>query len=229
MSKPAVLCVRKEEFHTLLVATKYAANRERGSSVFSVLERCIQYWIPRDIAETDERYLQVIPYVSVMSPSLTAGKRAQLLLTYCRNGGDEKRLDAKWSCGFGGHIELSDEFDGEHSRWSNIVTMATVRELCEELVWDYCHLLGGMLPTIKVNGFIYTGDHDAGGPVDRVHLGIDLTATLGDFTQVRMPKAVRKEHWEWINTDQKSPDARDYELWTQVVMFGDVVKPPVAV
>lgn len=65
--------------------------------------------------ETDPNYLQLLPYVAIEQ----GGK----LLTYQRKKGGEKRLDALWSIGIGGHIS-----DADHS-WRD----GLEREIREEV------------------------------------------------------------------------------------------------
>ena len=105
-------------------------------------------YLPRDEAEADPSFKQLIPYLVVCH----AGR----VFHYQRRGGGEKRLHARRSIGLGGHI-CSD--DGTPSADAYEVGMR--RELLEEvsLVGDYCPRRIGLI-------------NDDTTPVGRVHLGI---------------------------------------------------------
>lgn len=78
-------------------------------------------WLRRDQAESDERYLQLIPYLLLRDPLGS-------VWCYARRGGDG-RLRDRLSCGVGGHIERADACDD----MTATVTAALVREAAEEL------------------------------------------------------------------------------------------------
>ncbi|CAI8770872.1 hypothetical protein [Methylocaldum szegediense] len=78
-------------------------------------------WRPRSDAETDERFLQIIPYALLRN-------RSGDIWCYARNGGDA-RLQDRFSAGVGGHI---DETDAAESI-GTMAERALLRELREEL------------------------------------------------------------------------------------------------
>lgn len=101
-------------------------------------------WIDRDLAETDERFLQLIPYV-VMA-------RGGELLSYIRpSKSNEKRLVGRRSIGLGGHINPG---DGGYMR-------GLLREINEEVNFETTF-------DSEVVGMLY----DPSTPVGRVHLGV---------------------------------------------------------
>lgn len=81
-------------------------------------------WLERDRAESDEAFLQIIPYTLLRD---AAGQ----LWCYERLGGDA-RVRHRWSCGVGGHVDEDDQAHGV------LATAATAlrRELAEELTWS---------------------------------------------------------------------------------------------
>lgn len=119
----------------------------------------------REWLETDENFLQLIPYCMV-----TAGNK---VLVYSRTAqGEEGRLSGKVSCGLGGHINISDLYHQQGViSLTRTVAKAVSRELEEEIT----------LPIdiddayeIAFKGFIYDGSNEVG----RVHLGLLMTCEL---------------------------------------------------
>jgi len=110
-------------------------------------------FMPRDQAETDERFLQVIPYCLLI--------HGQDIFIYSRNKkGGEDRLHEKLSMGVGGHIN-----DGDHADDPLLAYLeGTVRELQEEV--------GIEIPIQAIGGTVLGLLHDDESPVGRVHLGI---------------------------------------------------------
>jgi predicted NUDIX family phosphoesterase len=104
-------------------------------------------YLPRDEAETDPTFKQLIPYVVLRH----AGK----VFHYTRGGGGEKRLHAKRSIGIGGHVSLAD------GPLSEAYRAGMLRELAEEVA-----LAGGY--TERCIGLI----NDDRTPVGQVHLGV---------------------------------------------------------
>lgn len=107
-------------------------------------------WLARDQAETDERFLQIIPYALIQD---AAGR----LWCYERLGGDA-RLQRRRSCGVGGHVDEAD-------RAADLPAMAAQalgRELAEELGWVVAP--AGLSPV----AWLYEGLSAVG----RVHLGL---------------------------------------------------------
>jgi predicted NUDIX family phosphoesterase len=106
-------------------------------------------YLPRDLAEVDESFKQLIPYVVLRHQ----GK----VFHYTRGGaGGEKRLHTKRSIGIGGHISLE---DGGLAPEAYRTGMR--RELAEEveLPDDYEERCVGLI-------------NDDSTPVGRVHLGV---------------------------------------------------------
>jgi len=109
---------------------------------------------PDGNAELDFMYKQPISYLIVVNPYL------KKILAYQRSSSDknytEKRLQGKWSWGFGGHIEPFDTKNGDMLRES------ALREISEELEFT----AGPFEP--KILGYV-NYDSDS---VGKVHFGI---------------------------------------------------------
>jgi predicted NUDIX family phosphoesterase len=106
-------------------------------------------FMPRDLAEVNEDFKQLIPYVVL--------RHNGQVFHYTRGGGGgEKRLHAKRSIGIGGHISLE---DGGLS--PEVYRAGMCRELAEEveLPGDYEERCVGLI-------------NDDRTPVGRVHLGV---------------------------------------------------------
>ena len=113
-------------------------------------------WLPRGQAESDERFLQLIPYVLLV-------RQWEEFWCYRRIGG-EPRLRQRKSCGLGGHIEYCDAAD----TLAETVERSIVRELHEELVNPNFQLV------TRPMGWIY----EDRTPVGRVHIGLVYLAKL---------------------------------------------------
>lgn len=121
-------------------------------------------FIPRDQAEKDETYKQVIPYMIIMQK-----KKVLLIERFSSQG--EKRLHNKLSIGIGGHINPEDVVNEKLSQkksshkkisWKKLPwEHGLERELHEELEFhaDY---------SVKFIGLL----NDDNTPVGRVHLGL---------------------------------------------------------
>ena len=138
-----VWCIMKESIQFDGVAEKLNHFYPRAQVYLNELMD-YKMLVPRSKCETDEGFLQLIPYIAVVC--------GDYVMAYQRVKAGESRLDGKWSIGFGGHINDGDDsyFDG------------AVREGREELTGFRAECLG---PAI---GFIY----DSSNPVGRVHLGV---------------------------------------------------------
>ena len=110
-------------------------------------------WLERDRAETDEDFLQLIPYALLRDAS---GQ----LWCYERLGGDA-RVRHRRSCGVGGHVDAADQADGL------LATAASAlrRELAEELAWTPDR------DRLHPAAWLYEGESAIG----RVHLGLIYT------------------------------------------------------
>ena len=150
MSVEHVLCVPNLLFRELGDFQGFSTNTRLLKTLLDP-ERTL--YLPRDEAEADPAYKQLIPYCL-----LTYGGR---VFHYARGtGGGEGRLHAKLSVGVGGHISTDDADDGD--RTGERTYRAGMRRELEEEV----ELTDGW--TDAVLGLI----NDDSTEVGRVHLGV---------------------------------------------------------
>lgn len=145
----SVLCVSAVDFERIGRFSGFAESWAEYLPLITARGR--QMFIPRGIAEQDESFLQLIPYVLfVHRPS---GK----VFSYSRSKQQgEKRLHGKRSVGVGGHVNKQDA--GKGSPYER----GLEREIREEV--DVVPGLKGL----QIRGLL----HDPSNAVGRVHLGV---------------------------------------------------------
>jgi predicted NUDIX family phosphoesterase len=110
-------------------------------------------WMNKNKAETNQAFKQPIGYSIIYNPELKQVfmyQRSKIDKNYA-----EKRLQGKWSCGVGGHVENVDTMNG------NPIHESSLREILEEVT------IPGR-KDMRVLGFI----NDDTDEVGRVHFGI---------------------------------------------------------
>lgn len=145
---------------------------------------------PRDQLETDESFLQIIPYVLI--------KRGDEFLAYVRTAkGGEDRLHGKVSIGVGGHIDAEDFLLGEDGSIDidRTARNGAQRELIEELdlhaLQSYFEWVGFLkwkaTPVDRVHlGFVFLLDLDKHYPDERVGLESFKAAAEDALGELRM-------------------------------------------
>lgn len=153
-------------------------------------------YIPRDEAEGNPEWRQIIPYVVVFNP---VGGDVFAFTRLAKQS--EQRLHQKRSIGVGGHVN---PVDGS----SDIQTIisAACRELTEELVID--GLAGSNLRFI---GFI----NDLSTPVSRDHLGCVYVASVSSSVAVR---ETDKMTGSFVSLDEIGFEAHLYESWSRLLL-----------
>jgi len=154
-SRERVLCVRRGLIPLAWLGGKRALKGEE-EGCFLILQKAEPQFIPREIAEKDDRYKQIIPYVVVVA-------RKEGNIACYRRSGTEDRLHGYISCGVGGHIRAEDE-EGAKIDLSQTVYRGLKRELAEEFSFSPL----GSRPPLTFQGII----NDDDTPVGRVHLGL---------------------------------------------------------
>lgn len=160
-----------------------------------MLEPCVSFRKREDVEE-DEKWKQLIPYTYLFNP------RDNTVLVYRRaaKGGDP-RLAGKWSVGFGGHINPTDDRQGRY----RMLDLATNRELQEELTFRTPY----DLPTTM--GFLYLEDT----PVDRVHFGIIRQALYyGEPNEVAHNEEIAEMKWVAV----EDLDQYEFEGWSEALV-----------
>ncbi|PKO88417.1 MAG: hypothetical protein CVU16_13985 [Betaproteobacteria bacterium HGW-Betaproteobacteria-10] len=151
-------------------------------------------WRERAEIEQDESFLQLIPYVVLRN---NAGE----LWCYARSGGDA-RLDGRWSCGVGGHVEA---IDGA-AELSQTLAHTARREMLEEL-----GIASDTLPILKACALIYES-HSA---IGRVHLGV---LYIADWADRRPPEPPAHEALTGVGFLPPAAITNDprFELWSRL-------------
>lgn len=166
------------------------------SLIRSVADSPRARFLPRDKAEIDESYKQVIPYCPVVTCS-------GHVLTYTRGkAGGEGRLHDLSSIGLGGHVNPSD------MSWEN----ALIRELKEEigLTESFKYTLAGVINENKTE-------------VGRVHVGLLCIVLISDRSEVDMSLAEscidnpRFVHWSELKEGEDDGEM-EFELWSQIAL-----------
>ena len=119
-----VLCLRRSDLPVEWLG-QGTAEKMTADRFYARLAHTPYFWIPRDSAEVDMQYKQLIPYVILQT------ENSRLTACYLRNG-TEKRLHDLWSVGIGGHINRED-CTGKNDLLPGIVSKGMRRELEEEL------------------------------------------------------------------------------------------------
>ncbi|MCD8116702.1 MAG: NUDIX domain-containing protein [Oscillospiraceae bacterium] len=148
-------------------------------------------FLPRPAAEDDPSYKQIIPYVSIL-------RGDQVFATRRLSKGGESRLHGLVSLGVGGHINQSDEKDGD---W----LMNCLRREVEEEV-DMTHF-----GTLTLRGLI----NDNGNDVGSVHLGFFFTLTTTGDVSVR---ETEKLEGGFLPLSSLAEAVPQMETWSQIIV-----------
>ncbi|MCD7769879.1 MAG: NUDIX domain-containing protein [Oscillospiraceae bacterium] len=148
-------------------------------------------FLPRPAAEVDPSYKQIIPYVSIL-------RGDQVFATRRLSKGGESRLHGLVSLGVGGHINQSDEKDGD---W----LMNCLRREVEEEV-DMNHF-----GTLTLRGLI----NDNGNDVGSVHLGFFFTLTTTGDVSVRETEKLEGGFLPLSSLAEAIPQM---ETWSQIIV-----------
>jgi predicted NUDIX family phosphoesterase len=150
-------------------------------------------FLPRDEAEQDPTYKQLIPYLVL--------RHAGRVFHYRRKGGGEKRLAARRSIGIGGHVTDEDGPATEAYR------AGLLRELREEveLACGYNERCVGLI-------------NDDRTPVGQVHLGIVHVLDLHS-DQVRCKEEALAEAGFAAVGDLRG-DVESFETWSRFLLEG---------
>ncbi|MCL1828600.1 MAG: NUDIX domain-containing protein [Oscillospiraceae bacterium] len=147
-------------------------------------------FLPREAAEEDPGYKQIIPYAVIC-------RSGEVFVTRRLNKGGERRLHGLMSIGLGGHINPGPDGGGMRA-----VTTGLMRELNEEVRTE-------QIGEIVMRGVI----NDDSNPVGSVHLGFLFTIeTTGDV----WVKETEKLSGEWVKRGRLSDLAYEMETWSQI-------------
>ncbi|MFB2119453.1 NUDIX domain-containing protein [Parapedobacter sp. 2B3] len=182
-----VLGVKRELLHGILVTDfGYIDNQDYSIIINNLSSE------PRDLAETNPQFKQIIPYLFITHNS-------QYLLYNRTKAQTERRLHNKLSLGIGGHINPIDNIEA-----GNTIVQCLERELEEEVSIE---LVGN--PDFL--GFI----NDEQSEVGRVHLGMVFRgqAKSQSFT-INEPD---KMTCRWADKSTIANNYKALESWSQIV------------
>ncbi len=140
---------------------------------------------PRDEAETDPIWRQIIPYAVVMKEDVIT-KENRVLLVERLKAGTEKRLHNLYSLGIGGHINPVD-----HENARDLIEGGLIRELREELE------LGAF--TAEAVALIHRADNE----VSMVHTGVLYKVQVVGEVKVRETHKLAGEFVTWAEVTEK--------------------------
>ncbi|HEY2615382.1 MAG TPA: hypothetical protein VGI42_06705 [Chthoniobacterales bacterium] len=194
MSAPAenVLVVRRTLFDQL--GNFHGLNFEPEKYLRALLSRGNNFFIPRDQAENDPAYKQIIPYALIV--------HGDSILHYVRGKkAGEQRLVAKGSIGIGGHLNDTDE---SLFAWDETAYCAGVeREINEEI------RIGSAFQD-RIVALL----NDDTTEVGRVHLGIVHIFRLAQ------PKVQKREamitEMAFLKKDELLSRRENLESWSQL-------------
>lgn len=150
----------------------------------------------RAVLETDEAWLQLVPYAVLVSSSGN-------VWAYRRRGGDA-RLDGRCSVGVGGHVDATDAVNDDLLATAR---RALVRELREELV-----LAPPIVPELPV---AWINEQDSA--VGRVHLGLVWHIPWQNSAAPQPSKDEKLVSLGFVDPAMVRQD-NGYELWSELAV-----------
>jgi predicted NUDIX family phosphoesterase len=151
-------------------------------------------WMPRQLAEHNEDFLQLIPYLMI--------QYQEQWWCYQRIGGDN-RLTWRKSCGVGGHIDRSDD----HNNLEITVRKALLREIDEEL--------SAAKVVINTHPKCWIYEHHSA--VGRVHLGLVFTAQWPSPIEPQVAETDKLHSLGFLTKDTILNDD-SFELWSHLAV-----------
>lgn len=188
-----------EDYLSAFKLTQGILTGETADEIFqSLLESGEFAYIPRDEAEEDPEWKQLIPY--------TVLRRGREVFRYQRTKkAGETRLHDKWSVGVGGHINpedgLTDLVEGD--TYENAVW----RELQEEV-----GLEGRETAILNKLALLYDDSDEVG----QVHFGVVHQLQVGFNTKLTFKDpSLQSGHWQH---PAELRDVESFEKWSQLVI-----------
>lgn len=155
----------------------------------------------RGDVEEDPTDVQLIPYCVVFDSTVSPVR----ILAYNRGAkAGEPRLANQWSFGIGGHI-CPEDCAEIYREGFNVILEAARRELCEELAGLTPEKISGL----RAIGLFYNEDT----PVNAVHLGVALAASIDSSSFSSMGDGV--ETYRWVTSAELN--TMELEGWSCTV------------
>jgi len=177
---------------------RWTGDTQQAAGFKRVIDNIV--FMSRERAETNENWLQTIPYLLLWDPD------RYLMATYFRSKkSGEERLRRKASVGFGGHMNERDFWAGPQAAFY----LAAFRELHEELSFDPPLMVTG--PQMHLHGLIALDET----VVDRVHLGFVIQV---DVTSKISANDDEVEWLEWKRLNGALLELDNLEKWSYHVI-----------
>ncbi|NLV85708.1 MAG: NUDIX domain-containing protein [Clostridiales bacterium] len=183
-----VLTVRRTLIEKHLPAK--GISTENSGAVVDIINDNFEF-IPRESAENDPNYKQIIPYVVICR------KDEVFVMRRLKKGG-ESRLHGLLSLGVGGHI------NSEYDLGGNVLENGMRREINEEVFIEKSGEL-------TARGLINDDQNEVG----RVHLGLFFTMETQGEVSVR---ETEKLEGFWVKRHELPQMEASMETWSQLVI-----------
>ena len=202
-----VLCVKSNPFHNGIHA--YQSLRVGDTAVIPFELKDLKdnlCSVQRNHAETDQRYLQILPYVVMR-------REDGRILTYRRGkSGTEKKLHDRYSIGLGGHIDEGIDYDRD--RLDTMTLRATLeknayREVLEET--GFSLLKRSLVP----RACLVTQDRNDPVEVGWFHIAVLFCITVPEGFTPNTQETCMKE-FEWLTPLELQQ--RNLEPWSMAAL-----------
>ena len=205
------LCFLRKDIHDLHYNIDEVYDGNKTKQIYNQfdlnsLKNLTPYLLDRSVCETDPNYLQVIPYISLIS---SLNKK---IFVYSRgNSGNEGRLIGKCSVGLGGHIE---EVYNHEISFESVIIDGTLRELEEEagIELDFDEFIAFKNNFMSNSKILYSDIDEVGS----VHLGLHQSLTINPSKIKRLENNVI-EKGKWMTIHEIKRDL-ELEKWSELVI-----------
>ena len=182
-----IMCVKTERIPETITKKTISVKE----NIFNLVNSCDVFWLDRPLAERDQTYKQIIPYVLL--------KNSDNQFACYQRHGTETRLHDKYSAGIGGHIEECDNQDDI----KKTILAGMNRELSEELANFQNEKI-----TLKYLGIINEVESEVG----LVHLGVVYIAKCQKGYVPEAASELKNMEWKSVDKIKKL----NKELWTEL-------------
>lgn len=192
-------------------------GRDKGRDLVFIKDRDLlftfdTYLLDRATCEIDERYLQLIPYVTLIDDDTN-----EILIYQRGSSSGESRLIKNYSIGFGGHIEVKPAINID---LVNVIVREASREIIEETGYaDEMYLIQA-IHDVMINGDFDVFYHPV-TEVNKYHLCINFSIRVKKHLIVEAEKdIINKSEWLNKNTIENLVNIEHItlETWSQIAL-----------